>query len=108
MSGQVPFGGIRGRRGWTKVLVSKRSQKVKEVITVDIATPRGVFHGEFPKTAKVEEVISAVITQMGLDGGDAFDLVFNGQVLQPIQRPLVSFGIEGSVKLELVATGSGV
>jgi len=81
---------------------------MQEQITVDIATPKGVFHGEFPKTTKVEEVIIAVLSEMGLDGGDTFDLVYKGQVLQPIQRPLVSFGIEGSVKLELVATGSGV
>lgn len=77
-------------------------------ITLDIATPNGVFTGTFPKTTKVSEVIAAVVEDRGLAAGDAFDLVYNGEVLQPVERPLVSFGLSGSVELELVATGSGV
>ena len=48
-------------------------------ITLDIATPKGPFTGTFPKTASIQDVIT-----------------------------LVSFGLVGTVKLELVATGSGV
>jgi hypothetical protein len=77
-------------------------------VTVQVATPRGVFEGTFPKTTKVMEVIAAIISQLNLDGGDAFELVYNGTVLTPVERPLVSFGLSGTVQLELVATGSGV
>lgn len=81
---------------------------MEELIVLDIATPKGVFHGEFPKTTKVAEVITTVIREMDLDGGDSFDLIHNGEILQPKERPLISFGLEGTVQLELVATGSGV
>ena len=81
---------------------------MEELIVLDIATPKGVFHGEFPKTTKVAEVIATVIEAMEIDSGDSLDLIHNGEVLQPTERPLVSFGLEGTVQLELVATGSGV
>lgn len=77
-------------------------------ITLEIATPNGVFTHTFLKTARVEDVIAAAVAAQHLAEGDAFDLVNNGEVLQPKQRPLVSFGLHGTVKLELVATGSGV
>lgn len=77
-------------------------------VTLEIATPAGVFTGTFPKTTKVADVIAAVVGAQGLDASDALELVYNGTVLQPVQRPLVSFGLEGTVQLELVATGSGV
>lgn len=79
-----------------------------EEVTVEIATPKGLFTGTFPKTAKVEDVIAAAVQAKGIDGGEALELASNGQVLQPVQRPLVSFGLTGTVQLELVATGSGV
>lgn len=80
----------------------------QDSVHLEVATPRGVFEGSFEKTTKVAEVIAVVIKKMQLDGGDAFDLVYNGKVLQPVERPLVSFGLSGKVRLELVATGSGV
>ena len=79
-----------------------------EEITLNIATPKGVYEESFSMTTKIQQVIQAVIAAMGLDGGDEFDLVYNEQVLQPVERPLVSFGLEGIVQLELAATGSGV
>lgn len=80
----------------------------QDEVTLEISTPKGLFTGIFPKTAKVEEVIAAAVEAKGLDSGEALELVHNGQVLQPVQRPLVSFGLSGTVQLELVATGSGV
>lgn len=77
-------------------------------ITLEIATPNGTFTATFPKTTKVTEVIAAAVADRQLAQGDAFDLVHNGEVLQPVERPLVSFGLSGTVTLELVATGSGV
>lgn len=80
----------------------------QDTMTLEIATAKGIFIGSFPKTAKIEEVIEAAVKAKGIDGGESLELVYNGQVLQPVQRTLVSFGLSGSAKLELVATGSGV
>lgn len=80
----------------------------KKTIELEIATPKGVFRGAFDKTTKVSEVIETVINDMELDGGDSFELAHSGTVLEPKERPLVSFGIECGAKLELIATGSGV
>ncbi|MEX0899431.1 MAG: hypothetical protein WD081_01930 [Gammaproteobacteria bacterium] len=77
-------------------------------VHLQIATPKGVFNGSFPKTAKISEVIDAVVADRGLKTGDVFELCHDGQKLTPTTRPLVSFGLEGTVKLELIATGSGV
>ena len=77
-------------------------------ITVEVATPNGVFRGSFDKNTKVEDVIAAIIADRQLAAGDAFELHFGDTILQPVQRPLVSFGLTGTVKLTLVATGSGV
>jgi hypothetical protein len=81
---------------------------MQEEVMLEVATPNGVFAGSFPKTTKVENVIRTVVDAQNLAAGDTFDLVYNGEVLQPVERPLVSFGLTGTVQLELVATGSGV
>jgi hypothetical protein len=77
-------------------------------ITLNVATPRGVFTETFDKNTKVEEVIATAIERMGLTPGEQFDLVHEGTVLQPVNRPLVSFHLKDGDKVELVATGSGV
>lgn len=79
-----------------------------EEVTVEVGTPKGLFTGTFPKTAKVTDVITAAVNSLGLERGDTLELIYNGQPLQPAERPLVSFGLTGTVRLELVATGSGV
>lgn len=79
-----------------------------EDVTLEVGTSKGLFTATFPKTAKVEDVIAAAVDSLGLDRGDTLELVHNGQTLQPVQRTLVSFGLAGTVQLELVATGQGV
>ena len=79
-----------------------------EEITVEVATPKGMFSGSFPKTAKVKDVIDAAVASLGIDSSESLELVRNGEVLQPIERTLISFGLSGRVQLDLVATGSGV
>ena len=83
-----------------------------EVIKLEIATPKGVFTNEYPKTTKVQDVIKSVIQWQGLSGGDVYELFYKGEALKPEERPLVSFKLEanenGVVQLELVATGQGV
>ncbi|OQW53606.1 MAG: hypothetical protein A4S14_15765 [Proteobacteria bacterium SG_bin9] len=78
-------------------------------VTLEIATPNGVFRGSFDKNDKVEKVIAKVVKDRDLAEGDAFELYFAEVQLEPVNRPLVSFGIKkGKYKLTLVATGSGV
>lgn len=82
--------------------------KDKQEVNIKVATPNGVFTGVFEKTTKIKDVITAVVHAMNLAVGELFELVFEGKVLQPVERPLVSFGISDSAELDLVATGSGV
>jgi hypothetical protein len=77
-------------------------------VVLDIATPKGPFRGVFPKTTTIAEVIDVVVDAKKLDKKDTFELVHGDTVLQPVNRTLGSFGLHGVVKLELVATGSGV
>jgi hypothetical protein len=76
-------------------------------IIVEVATPKGPWIGTFPDTTKVSDVIAKIVADLGLEN-ESFQLVFNGKPLEPVSRPLLSFGLEGKVKLSLVATGSGV
>lgn len=86
----------------------EKGPKDKDDITLEVATPNGVFRGTFDKNTKIQDVIAAIIKDRELAQGDAFELRHGDTVLQPVQRPLVSFGLAGTVKLTLVATGSGV
>jgi hypothetical protein len=76
-------------------------------ITLIVATPNGPWQGAFRKTAKVADVIKQIVKDMKL-ADEPFQLVNNGKPLEPTERTLVSFGFEGTVKLSLVATGSGL
>ncbi|MBB4305693.1 hypothetical protein GGD81_004775 [Rhodobium orientis] len=77
-------------------------------IHLEVATPNGVYRGVFPKTTKVKEVIVTIVEDRDLEDGDSFQLFFGEIVLEPVERPLVSFGLPANVLLTLVATGSGV
>ena len=81
--------------------------KVDEV-TLEIAAPKGLFKGIFPKTATVSEVIEQVAKTQGLNRADVLELVYKGKTLKPAKETLAHFGLIGVVQLELVATGSGV
>ncbi len=80
----------------------------RDDIRVEIATPRGMYVGAFSKNTKIAEVIAVVVKEKKLDGGDSYELVFDGKVLQPTERPLVSFHLPNPAKLNLVAIGTGV
>lgn len=78
-------------------------------VLLEIATPNGVFRGSFDKNDKVEKVIKKVVDDRELAEEDAFELYYGDIHLEPVNRPLVSFGLKkGKYKLTLVATGSGV
>ena len=76
--------------------------------TVEVGTPKGLFNGTFPKTAKLEDVIDAAVKRLGLERGDVLELVHDGQTLKPIEREMISFDLTYTIQLELVATGDGV
>ena len=77
-------------------------------VTLEIAGPKGLFKGTFPKTATVAEVIEVVAKDQGLDRADVLELVYKDEVLEPTKETLVHFGLVGVVQLDLVATGKGV
>jgi len=80
-----------------------------DAVVLEIATPNGVFRGSFDKNDKVEKVIEEVVEDRDLAEEDAFELYYGDVHLEPVGRPLVSFGFKkGKYKLTLVATGSGV
>ena len=77
-------------------------------VTLEIATPKGLFKGVFPKTATISDVIEHVAKDQGLSRADLLEVVYKGKVLEPIKNTLADFGLIGVVQLELVATGQGV
>lgn len=79
-----------------------------EEVTVEVGTAKGLFTGVFAKTAKLRDVIAAVVESLSLDTSDSLELVHAGETLHPVERTLISFGFSDTVTLELVATGSGV
>jgi hypothetical protein len=93
--------------------VEEALQEVREAlkpheVLLEIATPKGLFEGVFAEKTTISQVIEIVVEDKKLDKKDTFELVHNGQVLQPTDRTLESFGFRHKAKLELVATGSGV
>jgi len=81
----------------------------KHTIQVEIQTPVGDWTQDFNKTAKVSEVIQAVLEHFGLAAGN-YELrnVATNETLQP-NRPLVSYQLEDGAALMLVPEqGSGV
>lgn len=76
-------------------------------ITLHVSTPAGPFHGAFPKTTKVAEVIAAIVEAKGLDASEDLRL-FNGDEQLAPERPLISYHLGQEATLSLLATGSGV
>lgn len=112
MSSLTPYSSQRPRLAPPSLTIRSRAVRGRrrhpdKNITLDIGTPAGRFVHAFAKTIKVSEVVSTTIEVMGLDPNERFDLVHEGEVLDP-NRPLVSYHFEDGARLELVATGSGV
>jgi hypothetical protein len=82
----------------------------KDVLTVAVQSTRGTKSFSFPKTAKISDVISTVVSAFGFAPGDRFELALAtnpGEVLQP-ERPLVSYQITDGTALLLTSIGGGV
>ena len=84
------------------------SEVTFDEVTLEIATPKGLFKGTFPKITSISEVIEQVVKNLDLSRGDLLELVYKDKVLQPVKDTLADFGLSGVVQLELVATGTGV
>ena len=76
-------------------------------ILLTVATPAGVYKGEFPGDATVSEVIALVVKEMGLADSDAFSLAYKGEELAPEAR-LDSVVPGPEADLDLIASGSAV
>ena len=79
-------------------------------LTITIQTTKGDKTYTVPKTTKVSEIISRLITDCGFAPGDRFELVLasNPQEVLQSERPLVSYHIQDGTRLILTMFGSGV
>lgn len=75
-------------------------------VTVEVATPKGMFKGVFPYDATVSDVIKKSVGGSNMRG-DLLELFYKGDALPP-DKTLEELGVKGTVQFELVATGSGV
>jgi hypothetical protein len=82
----------------------------KNIVTVIIQSGRNEKSFEFPKTAKVSEVIDKAVEAFGFVKGDKFELFLPPDLKTALDpnRPLVSYKIENGTKLILTAMGGGV
>jgi hypothetical protein len=79
------------------------------IITLTI-NGRGTLTKDFPKTAKISEVIEAARIAFNLAAGDRFELVVASnpnEILEP-QRTIVSYHLTDGTVLTLTWIGSGV
>lgn len=78
-------------------------------LTLEIRTSQGTWeNATFEKTAKVQEVIDAVVEHFGFASNGNYQLqTEDGEVLKP-QRPLVSYKIEDGDVLVFTDLGGAV
>jgi hypothetical protein len=79
-------------------------------LAVSVQSTRGTKSFNFPKTAKISDVISAAVSAFGFAPGDRFELALAtnpGEVLQP-ERPLVSYHVTDGTVFLLTSIGGGV
>ena len=76
-------------------------------ITLKVATPAGIYEDTFEESTKVDEIIAIIVKAMNLVDGDAFELAFDGEPLDP-NKPIGVFGLKDGSVLDLIASGSAV
>lgn len=77
-------------------------------LTLNILTPDGLFTETFDKTAKVQEVIDAVIKKFKYASNGRYELhLEDGTVLDP-HRTLVSYHLKDGDELVFTDLGIGV
>lgn len=86
----------------------KESGRNDSILSIVIKTTQGKWAIDFPKTAKVQDVINAVIQHFGFSTNGKYELRLEREPNTPMQpeRPLVSYGVkDGDV---LIFTDLGI
>lgn len=79
-------------------------------LLIIVPTQAEPWETTFPKTAKISEVIGAVVQQFGFASNGQYELKLDSDPnveLDP-QRPLISFGIKDGDKLVFIDFGQAV
>jgi WXG100 protein secretion system (Wss), protein YukD len=79
-------------------------------LDITIKTPKGDWETTFPKTAKVSEVIQAIIQHFKFAANGKYELKLNDDptiVLKP-ERSLVSYGVKDGAILVFIDFGMAV
>lgn len=76
---------------------------------ITVLTPDGNYEGTFPKTAKIQDVINAVIQEFGYAQNGRYELQLSdsGEALAP-NRTLVSYQIKDGDQLVFTDLGTAV
>ncbi len=89
----------------------EESEKRDKDLEITIETPKGPWkNATFPKTAKISEVINAVIDHFGFSKEGRYQLVLKNEPNKPLDpnRTLVSFGIKDGDVFVFVDLGVAV
>ena len=89
--------------------MNKEKEANDQELSIIILTPDGNYEGTFPKTAKVQEVINAVIQHFGYAQNGRYELHLSDtdEVLDP-NRTLVSYHIKDGDQLVFTDLGTAV
>ena len=82
----------------------------KNELDIIIQTPKGNWETTFPKTTKISEVLSAVISHFGFASNGSYELRLDkdpNEALMP-QRTLVSYKVKDGDILVLIDFGQAV
>jgi hypothetical protein len=88
--------------------MSTEAKKNDSDLSITIKTTQGSWSTEFPKTIKVQEVVSQVVSHFGFATNGQYELRLERDPNTPLQpdRPLVSYGVrDGDV---LIFTDLGI
>jgi len=91
--------------------MSEKSEKHDKDLEITIETPKGSWKdATFQKTAKISEVITAVIGHFGFSKEGKYQLVLKNEPNKPLDpnRTLVSYGIKDGDVLVFVDLGVAV
>ncbi len=89
---------------------SQKSNDNEITLLIVVPTQTEPWESTFPKTAKISEVIAAVVQQFGFASNGQYELKLDSDPdveLAP-QRPLISFGIKDGDKLVFIDFGQAV
>lgn len=92
------------------MITSDKKNTDKNVLDLIIQTPKGNWETSFLKTAKISEVLSAVISHFGFANNGSYELRLNdnpNEALKP-ERTLISYQIKDGDILVFIDFGQAV